>query len=130
MKAVSLQPKLGAIHYNLGVLLYRTGRRSEALRQWQAAAVLDDAMAVEQLGRCWWAEGRASEAMLCFNRALELSPALTTARLQLASLLCQTGRSRDALTHLRYVLKMDPEDKTAAAMLAKAEEEIKMTSGQ
>jgi tetratricopeptide (TPR) repeat protein len=118
-KAVRLNPDLGAPHYNLGLLLYNAGRRTEALQQWQTAAMLGDAMAVEQLGAAMISQARIAEAVLCFNHALELSPTQTSARLRLAALLYQTGRGQEALPHVRYILKMDPEDKTALSLLSK-----------
>jgi spermidine synthase len=121
--AVRLAPEFATARYNLGVLLYSTQRRAEAIREWEAAALAsrESAAAADQWGVCLAGQGRVEEAILWFNHALEISPTAVTPRLHLATALGQTGRGQEALLHVRYLLKMDPEDKEALRILAKLE---------
>jgi len=105
---------------NLAVLLERTGRRTEALENWhQAALVSNSPKAVDMWGFCLAHEGRMDEAARWMQLAIDLQPDYIPARLHLALVLTTTGRGSEAVPHLRYVLKMDPENKDALQMLAK-----------
>ncbi len=121
-KVVRLAPKFDAAHFNLALLLERTGRHAEALQQYQeAASVSNDPRPVDQWGSCLAREGRLAEAIPWFHRAVELDPTFIPGRLHLATLFYRTGRTEEALPHVRYALKVDPENKTALSMLAKME---------
>ena len=61
--------------------------------------------------------GRKNEALTSYRRALQIAPDYLAALEGAAQLEYQTG-SIDAETLLRHVLKLDPEDPTAHAMLA------------
>jgi predicted Zn-dependent protease len=69
------------------------------------------------------------EAILWFRLAADINPTNKITRLNLARALFTTGRTDEALTHLRYVLKSDPEDETALSMLAKIETQNKTDGG-
>jgi tetratricopeptide (TPR) repeat protein len=108
---------------NLAVLLERTGRHAEALELWRKAAVVSNSpKAVEMWGYCLAHEGRLDEAAKWMKRAIDLQPDYIPARLHLALLLITVGHGSEALPHLRYVLKMDPENKDALQLLAKIHE--------
>jgi spermidine synthase len=118
--AVRLRPGFDATHFNLGLLLDRTGRHAEALQQYQQAALVsDDPRPVDQWGFCLVQEGRAKEAISWFSRAVEMQPTFVPGRLHLAAMLYRAGHRQEALPHVRYVLKMDPENKAALSMLSK-----------
>jgi predicted Zn-dependent protease len=53
------------------------------------------------------------------KHAIDLQPDYFPARLHLALLLITIGHGSEAVPHLRYVLKMDPENKEALQILAK-----------
>jgi spermidine synthase len=118
MRAVQLDPGFALAHYNFGLLLESTGHHAEALKQWGMAAVnSDDPMVVDKWGVCLAQEGRGKEAIQWFNRAIELQPAFISARLHLGYLLAQMGRTQEAQHHVRYVLKMYPENEDALKIL-------------
>jgi tetratricopeptide (TPR) repeat protein len=133
-RAVRLSPDFVAARYNLGLVLERTGRRAEALQQWREAAITsNDEKAAEQWGLCLLQEGRVAEAISWLGRAVEIRPVFISARLNLASALHKAGRTQEALPHIRYVLKMDPENETALGMLARMEdppEQVKSKSSE
>jgi tetratricopeptide (TPR) repeat protein len=128
-RAVRLKPN-SDIRFNLGVVLNQTGRHAEALEQWKkAATTAKDDKSANQLGVCLAKEGKMEEAILWFRLAADINPTNKITRLNLARALFTTGRTDEALTHLRYVLKSDPEDETALSMLAKIETQNKTDGG-
>ncbi len=121
-QAVRLKPNDGATRFNLGVVLYSTGRHAEALEQWkEAATTAKNEKSANQLGVCLVEEGRFEEAIPWFRLAADISPTSKITRLNLARALFKSGRTEEALTHLRYVLKIDPQDKIALSTLAEIE---------
>jgi spermidine synthase len=109
-------------HYNLGLLLEKTGRHDEALEHWHKAAVLSrDAKAANQWGICLAQQGRVAEATQWFRRAVEIRPTYVPARVHLAYALQQTGSTQEALAQVRYILKLDPENAAFLNLLARLE---------
>jgi spermidine synthase len=128
-RAVRLSPKFSNAHYNLALFLDRTGRRAEALQHYKKAAVVsDNAIAADVWGVCLAQEGRITEALQWFSRAVEIQPIYVPSRLHLANLLYQMGRTQEALTHARYLVKLDPENKTFLNLLAGLERRSKAQS--
>jgi tetratricopeptide (TPR) repeat protein len=126
MRAVQLDPSFALAHYNLGLVLESTGHHAEALKQWRMAAIgSDDPMLVDKWGVCLAQEGRMTEAVQWFGRAIEKQPAFVSARLHLGYLLQQMGRTQEAQYHVRYVLKMYPENEEALKILTELEERSK-----
>jgi len=122
MRAVQLDPSFALAHYNLGLVLESTGHHAEALKQWRMAAIgSDDPMLVDKWGVCLAQEGRGAEAIQWFGRAIEKQPTFVSARLHLGYLLQQMGRTQEAQYHVRYVLKMDPENEEALKILTELE---------
>ena len=66
-------------------------------------------------------QGRAGEAVLWLNHAVELQPTFIDARLHLAAVLHWTGQAAKAVSHVRYVLKLDPENKAALSLMERIE---------
>lgn len=134
-RALALDPKSVAVHYNLGLMLDRSGRHTEALEQWRTAAALAskdaavpvtkdmtvDAMAADQWGKCLAEQGHVEQAITVFNSAIEMEPTFVPAKLDLATLLAMTGHTKEALTQVRYVMKLDPENKAVLGLLEKIE---------
>jgi spermidine synthase len=119
-RAVRLKQNFGTARYNLGLLLDKTGRHAEALEQWKEAATASKHdKSANQLGLCLVREERVEEAIPWFRLAMDINPTFGNARLNLARALQRTGHTDEALTHIRYVLKIDPENSTALDMLAK-----------
>jgi spermidine synthase len=118
-RAVRRNPRSVNTLHNLGLVLERSGRHAEALQCWHDAALIsENGMAADQWGTCLAQEGRVPEAIEWFRRAVELQPTYLPARLHLAFGLRQMGRTQEALTHVRYVVKVDPENKASRSFLA------------
>lgn len=119
-RALRRDPRSENTLNNLAVLLERTGRHTEALDDWHKAALVSNSpKAVDMWGFCLAHEGRMEEAARWMKRAIDFQPDYIPARLHLALLLITTGRGSEAVPHLRYLLKMDPENKEALQLLAK-----------
>jgi spermidine synthase len=119
-RALHRDPRSENTLNNLAVLLERTGHRTEALEDWHKAALVSNSpKAVDMWGFCLAHEGRMDEAARWMKLAIDLQPDYIPARLHLALLLITTGRGSEAVPHLRYVLKMDPENKDALQLLAR-----------
>ena len=112
--AVRLRPDCGSARYNLGHLLEHTGRHEEAIEQWEKAAkAQNDEMAADYWGQYLVRQGRAKDAIQWFRVALNINPGFTDARFHIVGALHQTGNTQEALTHLGYILKIDPQNKEA-----------------
>jgi spermidine synthase len=121
-RAVRLDPKSGPAQYNLALLLDRTQRHAEALQHYEKAAVVsNDPMCDDVWGVCLAQEGRNTEALQWFRRAVELQPTEIPPGLHLVYLLDQLGHIQEALTHARFLVKLDPENKTFLNLLAELE---------
>jgi spermidine synthase len=121
-QAVRLKPSYGAARFILGVVLDKTGRYTEALEQWkEAATTTKNESSANQLGICLAKEERFEEAIPWFRLAADINPTSRIARCNLARALFKSGHTDEAMIHLYYVLKIDPEDKQALDVLAKIE---------
>jgi spermidine synthase len=119
-RAVLLRPDCGTARYNLGHLLEQTGRHAEAVTQWERAAkTQNDEIVADYWGQFLVRQGRAKDAIKWFRVALNIRPGFTDARFHMVGALHQTGNTQEALTHLEYILKIDPQNKEALAMKAK-----------
>ncbi|WP_264212161.1 tetratricopeptide repeat protein [Leisingera thetidis] len=83
-KAVALAPGDAALHLALAGLLDQLGAAAEAKEHYTHAAGLDPDLAEAhyQLGLLLKAEGRFADALPCFDRVLQISPADDRARTQ------------------------------------------------
>jgi spermidine synthase len=121
-RAVRLDPNSGPAQYNLALLLDRTGRHREALPHYEKAAVVSsDPMCDDVWGVCLAQAGRNIEALQWFRRAVELQPTEIPPGLHLVYLLDQLGHTSEALAHARFLVKLDPENKTFVHLLADLE---------
>ncbi|MCG3129682.1 MAG: hypothetical protein FLDDKLPJ_00416 [Phycisphaerae bacterium] len=82
--AVAIDPQFERAQVNLGMALSKVGRFDEALEAFRA--VLPESHAQYNLGMMFCGSKRYRDAGLAFHRALQLDPALTAARTQLASI--------------------------------------------
>jgi spermidine synthase len=119
-RAVRSRPNCGSARYNLGHLLEQTGRHAEAVEQWEKAAkAQNDERAADYWGQFLVGQGRVKDAIQWFRAALDIRPEFTDARFHLVLALHQTGNIQEALTHLEYILKIDPQNKEAIGIKAK-----------
>lgn len=84
-RAVDLDPGLSRAHNNLGLLLARTGREHEAMRQF-AMGGATPAEAAANLALAMVLDGRVEQAEAAYRYALQINPSLETARHGLTTL--------------------------------------------
>src|SRR5579864_7682966 len=72
------------------------------------------------LGVAYSMEGRHQEAVVVFEKALQLNPSLRSANLMLGIDLVRLGKPEGAIPHLELVLKQQPADGDALSALASA----------
>jgi len=121
-RAIELVPEFTAARFNLGLLYEKTGRYKDAWKQWeQCASNPNDERSADQWGMCLASQGKFDEAAKYFCRAVELKPTFLTARMHLAIALHKLGRTPEALPHIRYILKIDPQNKFVLQILAEME---------
>jgi Flp pilus assembly protein TadD len=109
-ETVRVQPELAAAHYNLGNVLFRQGRHTEAVESLRKALAIDPdyALAHDGLGVALYAQGRLGEATDHYRRAVTLDPHNTDARAHLA-------------IALRQLLAIDPNQEVIKRELADLE---------
>jgi tetratricopeptide (TPR) repeat protein len=118
-RAVGLNPRFAIAHYNLAAGLEGMGRGADAIAALRRAIALkpDLGAAHSRLGNLLQALGDLENAKACFRRASEhlTNPAehdLEEAKLRLAE-----GRAQEAKPLLRNVIRLDPGNSLAHAIL-------------
>jgi hypothetical protein len=101
-----------AFHVALGRRFAEQRRYSDAELSFARAVALDpgSATARNNLGWVREAKGDQEAALRCYERALELSPSLTVAQVNLATLLSKLGRAGDAERHWAALARTSPGD--------------------
>jgi Flp pilus assembly protein TadD len=105
---------------DLALALAATGRRSEAILEYEALAAEDprNLGAYRQLGRLYLDEGRGREAAEALAQATRLAPANPDLQEQLGYMLEQSGRGAEALTAYRKATELAPNDGAKVLRLA------------
>jgi tetratricopeptide (TPR) repeat protein len=121
--AVRIQPDYPEAHYNLGCALGTIpGRTGEAITQYEEALRQDPSLveAHFNLGCALVTlPGRQEDAIAQFEDAVRLRPDYVPALLNLATALNAEGRVREAAANLAEVLRFQPENGAAQAMLSR-----------
>jgi|Deesub1362A_J573_1020465.scaffolds.fasta_scaffold09132_2 tetratricopeptide (TPR) repeat protein len=73
----------------------------------------DNALAYQQLGRCWYKMGQDNKAFQALSKAIELDPHLSSAYALLGSYKLAKGEIKDGLIALNKALEIDPNSVTA-----------------
>jgi protein O-mannosyl-transferase len=109
--ALALKSDNGQAHSNLGRVLSLQGKFPEAEAQFQSALILKpkDAGIRKAYAEALAEQGRRAQAVAQLQEALRLRPE-TAARLQLAALLQETGKPREAVAQYRQVLAASLEE--------------------
>ncbi|HKB38359.1 MAG TPA: tetratricopeptide repeat protein, partial [Gemmataceae bacterium] len=118
--ALATRPKVGAVHGEVGMALYRLDQFDEAILAYRRAIELDP-KAVRyhiHLGICWQVQGQWEEAMAEFRRALEIDPNVASTHNNLGVCLKAKGRPDEAMAEFRRAIALDPNGALAHNQLA------------
>jgi tetratricopeptide (TPR) repeat protein len=108
-KRLKLDERSSEVTYKLALARYRDRNLEGALQALSQTLHLNDQLpdAHYLLGLCLREEGRASEAVNAFERAVALSPGLVPAREELADVYGALGRRPDQLEQLQVLALLD-----------------------
>lgn len=101
----------GIAHQNLGLVLLRLDRLSEAEQHMRAAIQLqsDDADAYGGLGAVLARSGRNADAIAAYREAIRLRPSLASAHANLGVALASEGQPDQAIASLQQAIALDAE---------------------
>lgn len=114
-------------HNNLGNELFKTGRVSEAIEQYQEALRINPHMAEAHinLGMALNLEGKKEEAIEQYERALKINAHFAMAHVDLGNTLSDLGRTQEAIEHYEEALKVNPDYTEARENLEKLQAQLK-----
>jgi tetratricopeptide (TPR) repeat protein len=105
--------------YNLGIALEDTGNLAEAMKAWDKALELDPehVPSLKRRAAADAAQNRLDDAARRYGDALDLRATDHEARLGLADVKRRGGDAAACQREVELVLREDPQDKKAAALL-------------
>ncbi|WP_144053255.1 tetratricopeptide repeat protein [Xenococcus sp. PCC 7305] len=113
-KAIELNPKLVAAYRNLARILTQIGKIEQATSYWLKAVELDaqglQAGEYLQLANNLVTQGKTSQAVTCYRRAIQLQPTLIDAYLNLGQVLTTAGELPKALQCYQEAIKYNPQN--------------------
>jgi tetratricopeptide (TPR) repeat protein len=111
LKLVDAYPDNAQAHFNLGLAYYHLGQVGNAIRAFERAIRLDDAMPAThfQLALCHYRRGAMAECVTASRRAIQLNPASAPAHFRLAIALFHLGRLEEAADAFEATLGADAE---------------------
>ncbi|MEJ2515079.1 MAG: tetratricopeptide repeat protein [Gammaproteobacteria bacterium] len=108
-KALELDPESASAHYNLGASLARSGEYAEAEIHLRAALEQNpNTQTYTGLGIVQWQQGRADDAILSLEAAINADPKNAAAYDNLGSIYIQQGRLEDAESVYRLLVRNQP----------------------
>jgi predicted O-linked N-acetylglucosamine transferase (SPINDLY family) len=109
-RAIALDPKCAAAHFNLGNLLHKQQRNAEAEKAFRAALSIrtDYSKAWNGLGQSLQCQGRLNESLSAFRTAVRYDPACTAAHCNIGTILFALDHNAEALIAFRRALTLDP----------------------
>jgi len=127
-KAIAAAPNAQGLHYLLGHCLWRDGKFSDALREFQRELQVDP----YNYQAAWHAalvllEQDPRQADRLATRALELKPDLPAALMVRGRALLALNKPEEAVQDFRKVVALDPEEDTAHFQLARAYRQLGLT---
>jgi tetratricopeptide (TPR) repeat protein len=118
-KAIEKNPRALNLHFRLGRAILLESHNPDALAlaqkefEGELALNAEDAAAEFQLGQIFNAGGKPDQALLHFQKALELSPDFTEAALAVGRMRVQAKQYADAIPLLERVVALQPENEAA-----------------
>ena len=108
--AISLNPKVGEFHLNIGEAYRAQGKLDDAVASYQQALALKPAFAeaYSNLGIVLREQGKLEEAIGCCRQALALKPDFAEALTNLGAALRDSGRLEEAVASHRQALSLKP----------------------
>ena len=122
-RAWAEEQRYASIPVELGKVLARMGRNTEAVELYRAAAAIepDDYRTHHALGLLYRRLGDPAAAEASFRTALGLEPRHAPSAVQLGETLLELGRREEAAEAFRRALALSPQDERAARGLREAE---------
>jgi len=122
-QALTYDPNMERVHYNLANSLHQLGQLDEAVGEYQAAIRLSrhgrgSPEAWTNLGAVLVDKGDPKAGQESFEKALAVDPEYPLAHFDLAHIQADAGQIDIAIAHLRQVLKIAPNYPRAARTLA------------
>jgi tetratricopeptide (TPR) repeat protein len=107
---IQSEPESAALHNTVASLYLQLNRPADAVRHFEAAAVLrpDEAAAHFNLGTALTVAGDYARATTEYERALALRQDYPQAHNNLASILIQQAKYPEAMSHLLEAIRLDP----------------------
>jgi tetratricopeptide (TPR) repeat protein len=108
---IASQPTSAMAHFNLGRLLNKAGRSSEAVVEFETTAKLDPGKAIvfNEIGLILTNAGRLPEAIDAFRTATKLQPNSSASLNNLGHTLTRAGRPAEAIECLRHAIQIHPD---------------------
>jgi tetratricopeptide (TPR) repeat protein len=121
-RMLRIKPHDALAHYNLGIVLERTGEPLAAIAHYEQALRIqpDYTMAHYNLAETLEQVGRVSEAIEHYQQALRVSPGFAEAHYNLATALLAMGNAQEAAKHLERFVELNPDSAEAQYYLAEA----------
>jgi Flp pilus assembly protein TadD len=111
--ALAANPKHAKTHNNLALALVELGELEEAASHFEASLAIEPKAEIySDLGFAMARLGKPQEALADYQKALELDPSCASAHLNLAVMLVQAGKFREAESHYRQALPGRPTAET------------------
>jgi superkiller protein 3 len=109
-KAIELDPKLAAVHHNLGLALHDQGKVDEAIAEYRTAIELDPkyAAAHNNLGNALYYLGKLDEAVAEYRKAIELDPKSADPHNGLGAVFYDQKKLDEAIAEFRKAIELDP----------------------
>jgi tetratricopeptide (TPR) repeat protein len=116
---VARRPNNPRAHYNLGILLERASRLTEATEQYEAALRLkpDYAEAHNNFGSLLYKTGRLAEAIAHYQQALDINLTFAEAYYNLGLALFNSHRAPEAVDQFEQALQLKPDYTSARTNL-------------
>ena len=121
--AVRIDPSSARARIDLGRALEKKGDRIAAMNAFNEATKLlspDDVGTVFYLGASLMQAQRLSQALVCFNKVLELDPSYTAAHGNAAVALMGLGKPDEAIPHFEALIQANPKSPAAHLNLGNA----------
>ena len=120
--AESIMGSGATIHVELGKVLARQGRNSDALEVYAQAALIEpnDFQIHHAMGILHRRENDLQSSAEAYRRALELQPRHVLSATRLGQVLLESGRYAEATQAFAHALRIDPQNAAAAEGLRRA----------